>query len=89
MSALLEIDGLEVRLDGGARLLRGVSLAVEAGRIVGLVGALIGGFLLTVINIPALAVFNQQIPIRWIDIISAFIGAIILLLILSLLYRRT
>jgi peptide/nickel transport system ATP-binding protein len=38
MSALLDIDGLEVRLDGGARLLRGVSLAVDAGRVVGLVG---------------------------------------------------
>src|SRR5690606_15862014 len=38
MSALLEIEGLEIRLDGGARLLRGVTLEVAAGRIVGLVG---------------------------------------------------
>ncbi|HEX4984595.1 MAG TPA: ABC transporter ATP-binding protein [Burkholderiales bacterium] len=38
MSALLDIDGLDLRLDGGTRLLRGVSLRVEAGRIVGLVG---------------------------------------------------
>jgi peptide/nickel transport system ATP-binding protein len=38
MSALLEIDGLEVRIDGGARLLRGVSLQAGAGRVVGLVG---------------------------------------------------
>jgi peptide/nickel transport system ATP-binding protein len=38
MSALLEIENLEVRLDGGARLLRGLSLQVAAGEVVGLVG---------------------------------------------------
>jgi peptide/nickel transport system ATP-binding protein len=38
MSALLEIEHLEVRLDGGARLLRGVSLQVAQGVVLGLVG---------------------------------------------------
>ena len=38
MSALLEIGNLEVGLEGGARLLRGVSLQVAAGEVVGLVG---------------------------------------------------
>jgi peptide/nickel transport system ATP-binding protein len=38
MSALLAIENLEVRLDGGARLLRGVSLQVAGGQVLGLVG---------------------------------------------------
>lgn len=38
MSPLLDIETLEIRLDDGPRLLRGVSLQVGAGRIVGLVG---------------------------------------------------
>jgi uncharacterized membrane protein YeaQ/YmgE (transglycosylase-associated protein family) len=70
-------------------IVRGRRYGLLTAIIVGLVGALIGGFLLSVVRIPALAVFDQPIPIRWIDIISAFIGALILLLILSLLYRRT
>lgn len=38
MTPLLDIENLEIRLDGGPRLLRGVSLQVGTGRIVGLVG---------------------------------------------------
>jgi peptide/nickel transport system ATP-binding protein len=38
MNPVLAIDNLEVRLDRGARLLRGVSLQVGAGQVVGLVG---------------------------------------------------
>ena len=69
-------------------VVRGRRFALLTSIILGIVGALIGGFLFQVLKIPVPAGLDQQINIRWVDILIAFIGAVILLLILGLFYRR-
>ena len=67
--------------------IRGRRFGFLTSVIIGLIGALIGGFLFTVLRIPVSPALNEPINIRWIDILVAFIGAVILLLILGLFYR--
>jgi uncharacterized membrane protein YeaQ/YmgE (transglycosylase-associated protein family) len=68
-------------------LIRGRRFGFVTSVIVGLIGALIGGFLVTVLHIPIPAILDTPIDIKWRDIIIAFIGAVVLLLILGLFYR--
>ena len=68
-------------------IVRGRRLGFLTSVIIGVLGAIIGGFIFTVIRIPVPASLAAEIHIRWIDILVAFIGAVILLLILSLFYR--
>jgi uncharacterized membrane protein YeaQ/YmgE (transglycosylase-associated protein family) len=68
-------------------IVRGRRFGFLTSVIVGLIGAIIGGFIFTIIRIPVPAALNAPINIRWIDILVAFIGAVILLLILGLFYR--
>jgi uncharacterized membrane protein YeaQ/YmgE (transglycosylase-associated protein family) len=60
-------------LRGGARL--GSSL------IIGLAGALVGGFLFSLLNIQVGPPLDIIFPVRLIDILVAFIGALIVLFI--------
>ena len=68
-------------------LVRGRRFGMITSIIVGLIGALIGGAIFTVLHISVPAVLNEGVSIRYIDIIVALIGAIIILLILRLFYR--
>src|SRR3954447_19953024 len=61
-------------------LIRGRRFSLQTSVIVGLVGALIGGAIFTLLRIPVPAGLERGIEIRYIDIIIAFIGAVILLL---------
>ncbi len=56
---------------------------------IGLIGALIGGFVFDVLNIEITGSLNNGITIRWIDILVAFIGSILVLLATSRLSFRT
>ncbi len=68
-------------------VVRGRRFGLVTSLAVGLLGAVIGGFLFTVLHIPAPAALDAPINIKWIDIVVAFIGAVLLLLILGLFYR--
>ncbi len=68
-------------------IVRGRRFGLVSSIILGLVGALIGGFIFSLLHIPVPAALNEPINIKWIDILVAFIGAVILLLLLGLFYR--
>lgn len=57
--------------------------------LIGLAGALVGGFIFDVLNIEITGSLNNGFIIRWIDILVAFIGAILVLLATSRLTFRT
>ena len=69
-------------------LMRGHSFGMIGNIVVGLIGALIGGFLFTVLQIHLPAFFNGGIQLKFSDMLIAFVGAVIILLIASLFYRR-
>ena len=57
--------------------------------LLGLVGALVGGFLVfDLLNVEVTGDLAQGILLRWIDIVVAFIGAVIVLFLSSLFYWR-
>ncbi len=56
--------------------------------ILGLAGALLGGFLLDLLNIELKGDLASTIEIRWADIVTAFVGAVVLLFIVSLIRGR-
>jgi uncharacterized membrane protein YeaQ/YmgE (transglycosylase-associated protein family) len=68
-------------------IVRGRGFGLVTNVIVGLIGAVIGGALFTVLRVPIPAGLDQPVNIRWIDIFVAFIGALILLLLLGAFYR--
>jgi uncharacterized membrane protein YeaQ/YmgE (transglycosylase-associated protein family) len=67
---------------------RGYGMGLLGNVIVGLLGALIGGFLFNVLNVQVSPSLAGTINIRLIDIIVAFIGALIILLLITPLYYR-
>lgn len=69
-------------------LIRGERMSLLRSILVGLAGAVVGGFLLTVLRIPIPSALNASLNIRLIDIIVAFLGAILVLLIVNLIWRR-
>lgn len=66
-------------------VVRGRGMGLTGNVLVGLVGAVIGGFLLGLLQIDRSA-FNVTINLT--DIIAAFIGAVIVLLVASAFRRR-
>jgi uncharacterized membrane protein YeaQ/YmgE (transglycosylase-associated protein family) len=68
-------------------IVRGSRFGYITSLIVGLVGALVGGFLFKVLQIPVSPALENAITIKWIDIIVAFVGAVIVLLIVGGFYR--
>jgi uncharacterized membrane protein YeaQ/YmgE (transglycosylase-associated protein family) len=67
---------------------RGRGMGLLGNVIVGLLGALIGGFLFSVFNVQVSPALAGTINIRLIDIIVAFIGALIVLLLITPIYYR-
>jgi uncharacterized membrane protein YeaQ/YmgE (transglycosylase-associated protein family) len=51
--------------------------------LIGLVGAIVGGFIFDVLNIEITGSLNNGILIRWIDILVSFIGAMLILAVTS------
>ncbi len=69
-------------------IVRGRRISSLVAIILGILGAIVGGFLFTIFNIQVPPVLQEGITIRWIDIISALIGAIIILIIFLAIFRR-
>jgi uncharacterized membrane protein YeaQ/YmgE (transglycosylase-associated protein family) len=67
---------------------RGRGMGVLGNVVIGLLGALIGGFLFSIFNVQVSADLLATINIRLIDIIVAFIGALIILLLVTPFYYR-
>lgn len=67
---------------------RGRGMGLLGNVIVGLLGALIGGFLFNALNVQVSPSLAGTINIRLIDILVAFIGALIILLIITPIYYR-
>jgi uncharacterized membrane protein YeaQ/YmgE (transglycosylase-associated protein family) len=67
-------------------LIRGRRFSALTSLLTGIVGALVGGVIFNFLNIPISPALLDGITIRWIDIIVAFVGAVIVLLIIGALY---
>ncbi len=69
-------------------ILRGSGRSMTSNIIIGLLGAIIGGFLYTVLGVQTPASLEGGITLRYIDIIVAFIGAIIVIALFGGIFRR-
>jgi uncharacterized membrane protein YeaQ/YmgE (transglycosylase-associated protein family) len=81
------IIGLIAGLFAGL-LIRGRGLGVVSNVVVGLLGALLGGFLFTVLHLPVPFGINGGIMLAWADMFVAFVGAVIILLLFGGFYHR-
>lgn len=69
-------------------LVRGRRFGLWGSILVGLLGALIGGLIFTVLGIQVSPSLAAGITIRYIDILVAFIGAIIVLILVGAIWWR-
>src|SRR5215212_7860695 len=70
-------------------LVRGGRMGLGSSILVGLVGALLGGFLFTALGLPVSGgLATNAIEIKWIDLIVAFVGSLLILLIAAALFGR-
>lgn len=69
-------------------LVRGRRLSTLSSIIIGLVGAVVGGLIFSILGIQVSPALAGGITLRYIDIIIAFIGAVIVLVLVSAFWRR-
>ncbi|HVU13395.1 MAG TPA: GlsB/YeaQ/YmgE family stress response membrane protein [Phototrophicaceae bacterium] len=69
-------------------LVRGRRMNPIVTIIIGVLGAFVGNILFTVLNVQVSPALETGINIRWIDLITAAIGAIIILIIFLAIFRR-
>lgn len=69
-------------------ILRGRRMNPIVTVVLGVLGAFVGSFLFTLLQIEVAPELLTGINIRWIDLITASIGAMILLLVFLTLFRR-
>lgn len=62
--------------------------SIVSSVIIGLIGAFVGNLLLSVLNLPVSPGLLEGITIRYIDILVAFIGAVIVLIVYYAVLRR-
>jgi uncharacterized membrane protein YeaQ/YmgE (transglycosylase-associated protein family) len=68
-------------------VIRGRRASFIASIVLGLVGALIGGFLFNLFHMSVPPALEGGLVLRWADMVVAFIGAAIILLVFGLIYR--
>jgi uncharacterized membrane protein YeaQ/YmgE (transglycosylase-associated protein family) len=69
-------------------LVRGRGMSAEGSILIGLIGALLGGFIFSLLNISVAQSLTEGVTLRYIDIIVSFFGAVVILLLVSVIYRR-
>ncbi|MBA3871991.1 MAG: GlsB/YeaQ/YmgE family stress response membrane protein [Anaerolineae bacterium] len=69
-------------------VVRGRGRGALSSIIIGLVGALIGGFLFSILRIDVSPALQGGFTLKYIDIIVAFIGAMIVLILFGGFWRR-
>ncbi len=69
-------------------LVRGRGMHWGVALVVGLLGAIIGGFLFNLLKIGVSPALEDGITLKYIDILVAFIGAVILLILVGGLFFR-
>ncbi len=68
-------------------LVRNRRFSLLTSLITGLIGALVGGFIFfQLLHVQPSAELEKGITLRWIDIIVAFVGAVLVLLIVGFFY---
>jgi uncharacterized membrane protein YeaQ/YmgE (transglycosylase-associated protein family) len=68
-------------------LIRGRRFGFISSVVVGLLGALLGGFLFSVLEIKVPSTFDGGLTLAWADMLVAFIGAVIILILFGGFYR--
>lgn len=68
-------------------LIRGRRFGIVTAVVVGLLGALLGGFLFTLLHVQVPAALSGGITLAWADMLVAFVGAAIILLLFGGFYR--
>jgi len=68
-------------------LIRGRRFGFVSSVVVGLLGALLGGFLFSVLHITVPSAFDGGMTLAWADMLVAFIGAVIILMLFGGFYR--
>jgi uncharacterized membrane protein YeaQ/YmgE (transglycosylase-associated protein family) len=68
-------------------LIRGQRFGFLTSVIVGLLGALLGGFLFTALRMQVPPALSGGITLAWMDMLVAFIGAVIILIVFSGFFR--
>jgi uncharacterized membrane protein YeaQ/YmgE (transglycosylase-associated protein family) len=69
-------------------LVRGRGMNAMSSMVVGLVGAVVGGFLFTILGLQIPGWLAGGFTLRYIDIIVAFIGAVIVLVLVGWFWGR-
>lgn len=81
------IIGLIAGLFAGL-IIRGRGIGFAASVVVGLLGAVLGGFLFSLLRVQLPAEMSGGLTLPWADIFVAFVGAVLVLLIFGGFYRR-
>ena len=68
-------------------IIRGRRFSFLTSVVVGLLGALLGGFLFTVLHLQLPSAFSGGITLAWADMVVAFIGAVIILVLFGGFHR--
>src|SRR4051794_23286349 len=69
-------------------VVRGRGRGAISSIVIGLIGALIGGFLFSILRIEVSPSLQGGFTLRYIDIIVAFVGAVIVLILFGGFWRR-
>lgn len=67
-------------------LVRGRRMSLLASLVVGFLGAVLGGLVFTLLGIETSPLLAGGIVIRWIDLVVAFVGALIVLILVGILF---
>jgi|SRR5579859_1974783 len=69
-------------------LIRGGGLGFIGSVVVGLLGALVGGFLFTILHIQVPAFVTGGLTLAWSDVFVAFCGAVLILIVFGGVFPR-
>mgnify|MGYP001257719422 FL=1 len=69
-------------------LIRGRGVSLSGSLMIGLIGAVVGGFLFNLLEIEPTGPLSGELVIEWIDIVAAIVGAVLVPMAVGTLFRR-